>query len=283
MSSKTINATTSKTELAEVKGRKIAFRLIGHGEPLILCARFRGNLDCWDPAFLDELAKKFTVITFDYSGFGASTGSPASTMEDFAQDVLDLADYLSYNRFMLCGWSFGGGVAQTLAMLYEQRVSHLILIGTRPPGKPSHEAEQLFYDTAWISDNTLEHEYILFFEPAWPASREAAQRSHNRIARRMEDPDVFIPAPLWDFYAKGFQSFAEDKGGILDKLKNTTIPVLVISSDHEICFPPENWFELNRQLPTTQVIVLPKTGHGVHHEHPELIGQYITSFASNIK
>ena len=275
------NATSSKTQFAETGSGAIAYRMIGEGDPIILCPRFRGNLDCWDPAFLDALAKKHKVVTFNYRGFGSSTRKPASTMIDFGSDVMDLAATLGIERFILCGWSFGGGVAQTIAMEHPDIISHLILIGTRPPGKPLHDTEPLFYDIAWTPNNTLEHEEILFFEPAWEASRAAALRSHNRIAARMKDPDMFIPPLLWDHYVKGFQSFAEDRPNTLSKMKETTMPVLVISSDHEICFPPENWFALNRQLPTTQVIVIPKTGHGVHHEYPKLISKYMTSFIKN--
>jgi pimeloyl-ACP methyl ester carboxylesterase len=62
------------------------------------------------------------------------------------------------------------------------------------------------------------------------------------------------------------------------KLTTTNIPILVITADHEVCFPPENWFELNRKLPTIQLLVIPRTGHGVHHEYPELIAKSIVDF-----
>ena len=79
-----IRAVNAKTQFAEINGRKIAYRSIGEGTPMILCLRFRGNLDSWDPAFLDELAKNYQVIVFDYSGFGLSTGTPSTNMTGFA-------------------------------------------------------------------------------------------------------------------------------------------------------------------------------------------------------
>jgi pimeloyl-ACP methyl ester carboxylesterase len=277
------DATTSKTQFAEKDGRKIAYRSIGKGDPIILCPRFRGNLDSWDPAFLDGLARNFTVITFDYSGFGSSTGEPAIDMPGFAKDIKDLADVLQYNKFILGGWSFGGGVAQVFMTEYPDRVSHTILIGTRPPGKITHSFEKIFLEISRKANNTLEDEMILFFEPAWEASREAAKLSHDRIAKRTEDTDTKIDEKVWDNYSKGFADFTEDKYKAREKLTTTTIPILVISSDHEVCFPPENWFELNRKLPTTQVIVIPRTGHGVHHEYPELVSNYITHFVQDRK
>ena len=39
--------------------------------PLVLCPMFRGNLDAWNPAFLDGLmAQGLRVITFDQAGLG---------------------------------------------------------------------------------------------------------------------------------------------------------------------------------------------------------------------
>jgi pimeloyl-ACP methyl ester carboxylesterase len=42
---------------------------VGKGKPIVLCHRFRGVLDLWDPAFIGSLAAEgFLVVTFDYSG-----------------------------------------------------------------------------------------------------------------------------------------------------------------------------------------------------------------------
>ncbi len=81
------SAITAPTQFAEVNGRKLAYRLVGTGAPLMLCVRFRGVLDVWDPAFLDALAETFRVITFDYSGLGRSTGEPNYDPKALAQDA----------------------------------------------------------------------------------------------------------------------------------------------------------------------------------------------------
>jgi pimeloyl-ACP methyl ester carboxylesterase len=70
-SSEAVNA---KTRFIESGDRRIAYRSIGKGLPIILVNRFRGNLDTWDPGFLDALASKFNIIIIDYSGIGLSTG-----------------------------------------------------------------------------------------------------------------------------------------------------------------------------------------------------------------
>ncbi|MEZ4963505.1 MAG: alpha/beta hydrolase [Saprospiraceae bacterium] len=272
------NATNSKTQFAETGGRKIAYRSIGQGKPMILCQRFRGNLDDWDPSFLNALAKHFNVITFDYTGFASSTGTPPENILDFAKDVKDLAGALKLKKMMVGGWSFGGCVAQIVATEFPDMVSQLILMGTRPPGQVNHPMEDIFLKTAYKPQNDFEDEVILFFEPASKASRAAAKSSHKRMAKRTTDNDIPVKQELWQFYGKGMEDFGNDGNNALQKLTKTKIPILVITADHEICFPPENWFELNRKLPTAQVMVFPQAGHGPHHQYPKLIARYIASF-----
>lgn len=53
------SAVNTPTRYAVIAEKKIAYRTLGKGETIILCNRFRGILDSWDPAFLDGLAKEF--------------------------------------------------------------------------------------------------------------------------------------------------------------------------------------------------------------------------------
>ncbi|WP_295120506.1 alpha/beta hydrolase [uncultured Chitinophaga sp.] len=273
----TVNATNVSTLFATANGKNIAYRSLGEGTPFILCQRFRGNLDDWDPLFLDLLAVNYQVIIFNYSGMGSSTGEPNSDMKSFAQDVIDLADYLSIDRFLLGGWSLGGWVAQIATTSFPSRVQQLVLIGTKPPGQVTHPVEEIFLKTAYIEDYTFEHEIILFFEPISERSKQAAWASHQRINART-DRDPKVKPEVWQYYGMGAEDYSKDPYDARRKLTETNIPILVISGDHEVCFPPENWFELNRQLPTTQVVVMPRAGHGPHHQHPEMTTRYIHAF-----
>lgn len=275
-------ALNSKTEFAEIDGRKLAYRSIGKGFPIILANRLRGNLDDWDPAFLDALSKKNRVITFDYSGLASSTGTPHTSAEGYAKDVVDLADALKIKQFTVLGWSIGGFTAQATALLYSERVKQAILIGTKPPGKVPYPVEEIFLKTAFIENYTLDHEVILFFEPISKSSIRAAQKSHDRIKMR-KDRDSKVKPELWETYINVASEFEKDSGNLREKLLASTIPFLIVSGDHEVCFPPENWFELNRKLEASQLIVIARSGHGPQHQYPELIAQYIQAFLRETK
>jgi pimeloyl-ACP methyl ester carboxylesterase len=272
------DASLSETQFATVEGRKIAYRSIGKGEPIILCQRFRGNLDDWDPAFLNELAKNYQVVTFDYTGMASSTGNPHTNMMGFSSDVKDLAQFLGFKKIIVGGWSFGGWVAQIVITEFPQLVSQALLIGTKPPGKNEFSFEEIFLKTAYKPVNDFEDEVILFFEPISAFSRKAAKESHDRIASRTSGKDEKVKLEHLKFYGMGNDDFTKDPYNARTKLTTTTIPILVISGDHEVCFPPENWFALNRKLPTTQVVVIPRAGHGPQHQYPQMTASFIHSF-----
>jgi len=276
-------AISAPNQFVDVGGRTLAYRSIGEGKPLILCIRFRGNMDSWDPAFLDGLAKQgFRVITFDYTGLGLSTGTPTYNPIEMARDPRDLIKALDLTDVALGGWSLGGLTAQATLALYPNSITHLVLIGTNPPGHQVKLAEQLFYDTAGKAQNDFEDNVILFFEPKSELSRNAARRSVERIATRREGLSKAIPI---DFaranLGSGPKNPAFPADAVLTALKNSAVPILHIGGDHDIIFPVENWYALTRELKSLHLITYPQAGHGPQHQHPDLSADVIASFIRN--
>lgn len=280
-----ISAVSAPNNFVDVKGRRLAYRSIGSGQPIVMCTRFRGNLDAWDPAFLDALAGEgFRVITFDYTGLGLSTGTPDYNPAALAADANDLIEALELSDVVIAGWSLGGLAAQIVLAMNSQSLTHGVLIGTGPPGPMVKAPEQLFYDTAGIPVNSFEDEVILFFEPRSAQSRAAARRSHERIAMRVKDRSVPVPV---DFAVAHLGSgprtpiFPAD--AVLEALKITDIPILHIGGDHDIVFPVENWYALNQQLPTLQLLTYARAGHGPQHEYPEASASHIAAFVRSTR
>lgn len=276
-------AINAENKFIDVGGRRLAYRTIGAGKPLVLCTRFRGNMDLWDPAFLDALAANgFEVITFDYSGLGLSTGTPTYNPIEMARDPRDLIKALDLRDVALGGWSLGGLTAQATLALYPQNISHLVLLGTNPPGPLVKPAEQLFFDTAGKTENDFEDIVVLFFEPKSELSRRAARASVERIAQRREGLSVTVPV---DFaranLGKEPRNPAFPADAVLAALKATDVPILHIGGDHDIIFPVENWYALNQQLKSLHLITFPQAGHGPQHQHSELSADVIASFVRN--
>ena len=268
------------TQFIGTFGARIAYRSLGAGPTLILCTRFRGTVDSWDPVFLDALAKRFRVITFDYRGTGQSTGEASYDPKSLAHDVIALADGLHINSFVIGGWSLGGYAAQVIAAVWPDRVTHLILLGTAPPGDALFGPDPAFSACALKPHASLDDDITLFFEPMSASSREAARASRLRMGRRARDrsPDVSEDAYLRLLKESTCGHGFYDDGGYRDFLEKTRTPILVISGDHDIGFPVENWFNLTRKWRSLFLSVLPRSGHGVQHQYPELVAQIMSCF-----
>lgn len=104
------------------------------GTPVLLLAHLAAVLDNWDPRIVDGLAAKHHVIAFDNRGVGASTGSPANTIEQMAEDAIRFMDAKGFKQVDLLGFSMGGMVAQEIVLRAPQRVRRMILAGTGPAG-----------------------------------------------------------------------------------------------------------------------------------------------------
>ena len=274
------SAVTAPTRFAEVGGRKLAYRTIGKGKPIVLCNRFRGVLDLWDPAFIDGLAAQgFQVVIFDYSGLGQSTGEKSYNPAALAKDAKDLIDALGLKEVVIGGWSVGGIAAQIFLAMFGAQVSHMVLLATTPPGKLVKMAEQLFYDEAAKPGIGLENFTTIFFEPKDEGSRAASKRSFERIFSRKKDRSPDVPAD-WAIAQIGTtpRDTVVPSEDLLNLLKNTHVPILHLGADHDIIFPIENWYALNGQLPTMNLITYPRTGHGPHHHYPEEAAAQIAGF-----
>ena len=274
------NAAAAATQYLEISGRKLAYRVVGAGKPLVLCNRFRGVLDTWDPLFIDSLAAQgFQVVTFDYSGLGLSSGEKSYNPPALVKDARELILGLGLKDVAIGGWSLGGIVAQVYLAMFGAEISHVVLLGTTPPGQLVKPAEQLFYDTAAKPGVNLDQFTTVFFEPADEGSRAASRRSLERILLRSEDRSPDIDAE-WAISQIGREPrnpvFPAEE--VLHVLKTTKTPILHLGADHDIVFPMENWYALNGLLPTLHLVTYPRAGHGPHHQYPEAAAAQIAAF-----
>jgi len=86
------NATNVETKHLKVGDVSYAYRELRPAKladptPVVFLQRFRGTLDDWDPAFVDELAKTRHVILFSNAAVGSSTGTPAKDIDEKARNI----------------------------------------------------------------------------------------------------------------------------------------------------------------------------------------------------
>jgi len=121
------NTSTDSTRVPTKDG-SLAVRVDGdpHKVPLLLCQRFRGTMDDWDPEFVARLSTERLVIRFDNLGIGESRGETPNTVRGMAEVVPLLLDALGIGAVDLLGWSVGGYVGQTVACQSNAGVTHIV-------------------------------------------------------------------------------------------------------------------------------------------------------------
>lgn len=272
-------AAAAETRSVQVGADRIAYRRLGSGDPIVLVNRFRGTVDTWDPAFLDALARRHTVIVFDLPGIGYSEGTQPETMEQGVASLDGFADALGLEKFDLLGWSWGGLLAQAYLVDRPARVNRVVLLATNPAGKNEIPLQPVFLERALKPVNDLADEEVLFFEPASAFSRERARESRERIHARA-DVDARIPSKPEQFerYFKAAGAFHQDAAGRREKLTGVDSAILVISGDHDTSTAGQNWFPLIGRMRNARFVFYSQTGHAPHHQYPDEVARVVLDF-----
>lgn len=107
----------------------------GTGERVLLISGTGGDLRANPRRGHGVLERRFEVLMYDQRGLG-QTSKPDRpyTMADYADDAAALMDALGWARAHVVGISFGGMVAQHLAVRHPERVDRLVLACTSSGG-----------------------------------------------------------------------------------------------------------------------------------------------------
>ncbi len=124
---------------------QIYYEIAGAGQKLLFINGTGADLRFKPNAFDGPLGKNFQVLGYDQRGLGR-TGKPDRpyTMAEYADDAAALMDALGWRRAHVMGVSFGGMVAQHVALRHPHKVERLVLACTSSGGAggasyPLHE------------------------------------------------------------------------------------------------------------------------------------------------
>jgi len=135
--------------IASLGAIDLYYERAGAGPPLLFISGTGGDLRNKPNVFDGPLAKAFDVLAYDQRGLGRS-GKPDIdySMADYANDAAALMDHVGWKSARVAGVSFGGMVAQELALRHPDKVERLVLACTSPGGAggasyPFHELQHL--------------------------------------------------------------------------------------------------------------------------------------------
>lgn len=212
---------------------------------------------------LDRLRPHVDLLAHDQRGLGrTSIPEGPYTMGDYAADAAALAAHVGWDRFRVVGISFGGMVAQELAVTVPEQIDRLALLVTSPGGAggasyPLHTLAELPEEERTpLAQRLMDTR----FTPDWLAEHPTERMIVEAFARRSalaKSPDVVRGEQL--------QMDARRHHDVYERLPRITCPTFVGSGRYDGIAPPANGEAIAAQIAGAQFRVY-EGGHAYLHQ-----------------
>jgi pimeloyl-ACP methyl ester carboxylesterase len=269
------------TQSIAAAGVTFSYRELGQqngGTPVVLLVHLAAVMDNWDPRVVDGLAAKHHVVVFDNRGVGSSTGKPANTIEQMADDATAFLDAKGFRQVDLFGFSMGGMIAQEMVLKDPRRVRRLILAGTGPAGGEgiATVAGVANYDLLRATFTGQDPKQYLFFTRT-PNGIDAGKAFLRRLQERTDDRDKAITVGAYVAQLQALGAWGQKAPADLSVVKQ---PVLVVNGDDDRMVPTLNSYDLAKRLPNSQLVIYPDAGHGgVFQYHEDFVPKALAFLA----
>ncbi len=271
----TYTATTVPTHFVEATGIRFAYRRWGRrsGLPLVFNQHFTGNLDNWDPAVLDGLAKEREVIIFNNAGVASSSGEVPTTFAGMAKNAEAFIDGLGLTKVDLLGFSIGGMVAQQITLDRPDLIRKLILVGTGPRNLDTGNGQgHITPETAAIFGATYdppENLWLKVFFTDSAKSQAAGREFLKRYLSRTENRDAAINDKVVPAQIAAIAQWGAHPGERFAYLESIKQPTLVVNGNHDVIVYTVNSLYLVQNMPNAKLILYPDANHGSWYDYHE--------------
>jgi pimeloyl-ACP methyl ester carboxylesterase len=256
--------------------------IIGQGIPLIILHGLYGSSDNW-LTIARRLSGKYAVIVPDMRNHGRSPHHPVHTYPAMCADILELADSLSIEKYILLGHSMGGKTAMHIAAQAPQRVLKLVVADIAPVNYSSLTD----YSPLAIAHLNLMH-CLLHTDTASFARREdiarywAADIADAGIRQFMlKNLQRNGPGFSWRInlsaiarnlphILNGTDDFSSENHPVVQT------PTLFVKGENSSYLSPEIFPQIQTIFPQAQMTSIPNAGHWLHADQPELFLKQIS-------
>jgi len=233
---------------------------------VVLLHGFAGTRRAWDPVVERLEPERYTPLAPDLRGHGSARDARPVSFEACAADVLAAAP----ERFVLCGYSMGGRIAQHVALAAPARVERLVLVATtagiadhaeRAARRADDERLAAFADEATIEQ----------FADRWTAQPLFAGTPPEAAAVWRADILDNEPAALAAALRGVGTGSMEPLWGRLGEL---AMPATVLAGEHDAKFRALGE-RLAAGLPRGELVIVEGAGHGIPREDPAAVAAAI--------
>jgi pimeloyl-ACP methyl ester carboxylesterase len=253
--------------------------LLLHGLP--------GGAFAWQN-IMPALAGERAVYAFDMLSYGHSDAPWPADVSIWGQaDALaPCLEKLQLSNLILVGYDVGGGVAQVLATrLASAMVRAVVLISTTCYAKAFADDWPLPKMHARQEPDAPRHTSLEQLLDELKTTFPTAAANPKRITTNILDQYL---APWKSELGKEnlFQHIRQQlpnySMSVASDMRRTGKPVLILWGEKDQVLPPNYAERLHRDIPDSQLVILPDTGHLVLEEAPQAVARHINEFVSQL-
>jgi pimeloyl-ACP methyl ester carboxylesterase len=244
----------------------------GAGTPLVLLHAFPLDGRMWAPQ-VEALAGSYQVVVPDLRGFGAARDQAVEEagMDLLADDLARLLDDRGLDRVVLGGLSMGGYVGLAFMRRHADRVSGLVLLGTKATadGDQARDARLAMAERVLAEGNGFVPEAMLP-RLLGETSRESRPELVERVTALIleQSPEAIA----------GAQRGMAARAATSDVLASIKVPTLVVTGEEDAVTGPEVGRDLAAGIPGARFLLVEQAGHLSNLERPEVVNEALLDF-----
>ena len=238
---------------ARTQRLRMYYEIAGGGPNLLFIGGTGGDLRRRPNIFDSPLVGAFTVLRYDQRGLG-QTDVPEGpySITDYAEDAVALLDAVGWERCHVMGASFGGMVAQELALRYPERVERLVLACTSSGGAGG--ASYPLRTLENLEPEEILRRRILLHDTRRDAAWQAAHPDDLGALLKQAAAAAQVGAGEPGRAAgRGWQLEARSQHDTYDRLPALTMPVYICGGRYDGVAPVDNLRALERQIPDARL------------------------------
>ena len=248
----------------------------GAGEPVVFIHGFPTSSHLWSDV-VPLVPAGHRVVVLDLLGYGRSDRplGRAVTIRGHADRMIELLDNLGINYACIVGHDIGGGIAQSMAVRYPQRVSRLLLVNS-----------VAFAD--WPTRDVKLARAMLPLTRHLPATwllsilRSDLLRGyqdHDRGARSIElYVRPFASVEGRDAFMEHLLALdSSETTALAPRLKNIVAPTSIVWGRHDPFLPLALGKRLQEEIPGATLDIVPNGSHYIPEDVPARIGDALTT------
>ena len=242
----------------------------GSGWPVVLLHAFPLNADMWRGQ-LERVPAGSRFIAPDLRGLGPDAGAAASSMDDFADDVIALLDALQIDKATIGGLSMGGYATFALLRRAPERASRVILADTRSTA----DNEQGRANRGKMLDTVRTTGVAAVVDEMMPKLLGAtSQGGRPDVARRVRE--IALKNSVEG--VAGAIAAMRDRPDSTAQLAKISVPVLVLVGEEDTLTPPADSEAIRSHITRAHLVDIPRAGHLSNLEAPDEFSAALADF-----